>query len=82
MEDEALEIIYDKTEKKRVIIFSKKTGTFYYEEEYFSEQLEEVCWIPKGRRVIGIYDSQMKALTEARANIKWFRSLKADFKNL
>lgn len=74
MEDEELEIIYDEAKRQRVIFFRKRTGTFYYEEEYFSDELDEMCWIPKSRRIVGIYDSQSKAQTEAKANIEWLKN--------
>ncbi len=75
MEDEALEIIYDQTKKKRVTIFRKKTGTFYYEEEYFREDSEEMWLDTENKANSWNYDSRAKDQTEAQANTQWLKNI-------
>ena len=66
--------IYNENKNQRVIILQRDTGTFAYEEEYFSNEPLEMCWIPTGRRVIGFYDTKERAESEARANIYWLKT--------
>ena len=68
-----LKEIYDVERKRRVIIYQNDLGTFGYEQEYFSEDHFEMCWIPTGRKVVGFYDSAATAETEARANVDWLK---------
>lgn len=75
---EELKEIYDSNRKQRVIILHSDIGTFGYEEEYFSDDIHEMCWLPKGRRVVGIYDTAEKAEIEARANIDWLKNLESN----
>lgn len=76
MDSEELKVIYAPERKRRVIILRRDNDTFGYEEEYFSEDPHEMCWIPKGRRVVGYYDTAERAETEARGNIDWLKTLK------
>ncbi len=78
VEAEELKEIYDTERKRRVIILRWNTGTFGYEEEYFSEDIHEMCWIPKGRRIAGFYDTAERAEIEARANIDWLKNLESN----
>jgi hypothetical protein len=67
-------IIYDESHKRRVKILRRESGTFYYEQEYFSDEPLEMCWIPTGRRVTGFYDTKETAEIEARGNIDWLKN--------
>jgi len=73
MSIQSLKEIYDADRKQRIIIYRTHTGQFSYTQEYFSEDPYEMCWIPTGREMIGIYDTEEKAEIEARANIDWLR---------
>ena len=57
--------IYDHDEERRVVIFRRGDGTFFYQEEYFSRHEYEMCWVPKKQQAIGFYDCQETALQEA-----------------
>ena len=41
------ETIYDKDKKRRVTIFQNQDGTFGFEEDYFSDDPSEQCWVSK-----------------------------------
>ena len=74
MNNEAVQEIYDQDKERRIVIFQRDDGTFFYEEEYFSRDEYEMCWIPKRQQRIGFYDSQETALREAIANTDWLIS--------
>lgn len=69
----AVQEIYSQDKKHRVVILERADGTFFYEEEHFSKQETELCWIPKKRQTIGFYETYETALREAIANIGWLR---------
>ncbi len=69
--DRCVALLHDEEAKRRLRIFVRDAGTFYCQEEYFSEHSLEQCWIPIGTRTVGIYDSEETALREARACIDW-----------
>jgi hypothetical protein len=71
MPDERVKEIYDDAGKRRVVIFRREAGSFYYQLEHFSEHPLEMCWIPGRQLPIGIYESEERAETEARANVDW-----------
>ena len=73
MTDERVKEIYDGINKQRVVIYRRESGSYFYEEEHFSEHPTEMCWVPYSQLPIGIYDSQEKAEIEARANIDWLK---------
>lgn len=73
MDTSTVQEIYDEDEERRVVIFRRGDGTFFYEEEYFSKHEHEMCWIPKKKQTIGFYDSRETALREAIANTDWLR---------
>lgn len=75
MLEEILKEIYDADKKRRVLIYRTDTGKFSYTQEYFSEHPFEMCWIPTGGKMIGIYDTEKTAGIEARVNIDWLKSL-------
>jgi hypothetical protein len=73
MPDERVKEIHDDTGKRRVAIFRRESGSFYYQLEHFSEHPLEMCWIPSRQLSVGIYESAEKAENEARANVEWLK---------
>ena len=73
MSDERVKEIYDDTRMRRVTIFRREAGSFYYQLEHFSEHPLELCWIPNRQLPIGVYESEGKAEHEARANVDWLK---------
>jgi hypothetical protein len=69
--DPCVHVLKDAEGKRRVRIFRRHTGTYYFEDEYFSEHPMERCWIPIRGGTVGFYDSEQTALREAKANIDW-----------
>lgn len=70
MSDERVKDIYDESRKRRVAIFRRPSGSYFYEVEYFSEHPSELCRVPTRQRIIGFYESQDRAESEARANLE------------
>jgi len=72
MAEEAVELLYDNTRTRRVIIYRHSTGTFgYREEKYFKNELAETegwATITKGK---SSYDTLETALREVTYNISW-----------
>ena len=71
--DECVRLLQDKEAKRRLRIFLRHSGSFYFTEEYFSEHPLEKCWIPVAGGAVGFYDSEQTALREATAEIDWLR---------
>ena len=71
--DPCVRVLQDAEGKRRVRIFRRHTGTYYFEDEYFGEHPMERCWIPIRGGAVGFYDSEQTALREAKANIDWLR---------
>ena len=69
--DQCVRIVQDVGGKQRVRIFLRANGTFYFQEEYFSEHPSEQCWIPVSSQSVGFYDREATALREAKASIDW-----------
>ncbi len=69
--DRCVRVLQDAEGKLRVRILRRKTGTYYLEEEYFSEHPLERGWIQIRRGAVGFYDSEQTAIREAKANIDW-----------
>jgi hypothetical protein len=65
-------LIYNADKTKRVRIFQSSDGSFRFEEETYSHEPLERCWLPitKGRS-IAVCDSFEIALREARGRIDW-----------
>lgn len=66
-----LRTINDSEGKRRVYIVRRDNGTFGYEEEYWSDDPYEKCWIPLGDYPLCICDSEETALREAMGNVDW-----------
>jgi hypothetical protein len=56
---------------RKVVFYRRPTGTFYFEEWYFSSEPLEQCWIPLGCDRIGLYASAEIARQEASTSISW-----------
>ena len=69
--DERIKEIYDDTGLRRVAIFRRAAGTFYYQQERLSGHPLETCWVPDSQLPIGIYDTVERAENEARADTDW-----------
>ena len=69
--DPCVHVLQDADGKRRVRIFRRSTGTYYFEDEYFSDHPPERCWIPIRRASVGFYDSEQTALREAKASADW-----------
>jgi hypothetical protein len=76
-----VQVIYDDSQKRRVVIFENAQGSFGFEEQRFSEEPLEMAWIPFGNppRPNCHCDSADRALFEARGRIAWLsESSRAD----
>ena len=69
--DSCVRVLQDSEGKRRVRIFRCNTGTYYFEDEYFSEHPLERCWIPIRGGAVGFYDSEQTALRKVKANVDW-----------
>ncbi len=74
MDDQIVEEIYSADRTRRIVIFRRDSGTFYYQNEHFSTAEYENCWIPSRQALIGYYESQVTAAQEARGNVDWLAS--------
>jgi hypothetical protein len=62
----------DSTGKRRVTISGSIAAGFTFVEEHFSDDTNELCWIPQTRgRSIPVCDSFETALREAIGRIPW-----------
>jgi len=58
-----------------VLIYERSDGHFEFEEEKFSDDPLEMCWLPISRRRKTICESAEKAEHEARDRVEWLRTL-------
>ncbi len=65
-----LKTIFSLDNRKRVNFIQNKNGHFYFEEEHFSDEPLEMCWLPITRQ-LSICDSIDTAIREAKGNIHW-----------
>lgn len=73
MPDERVKEIYDEAGKRRVAVFRREGGSFYYRLEHFSEHPLEMCWISNRQLPVGVYESAERAELEALANVDWLK---------
>lgn len=71
MTDKIIKTIYSIDKKKRVNFIQKSNGLFTFEEECFSEDPVEMCWISTERQFLSICDSLDSAILEAKGRISW-----------
>jgi hypothetical protein len=65
-----LQTIYDDSRKRRVVIIQGDDALFGFVEEKFSDDPQEMIWIPVSKR--NSYCGTMeRALAEARGRIDW-----------
>jgi hypothetical protein len=59
--------------KRKVQVFRRADGTFGFESLRFSEDPQEMSWVPQGRLSLCIAVSAEVAEREARARVDWLR---------
>ena len=59
--------------KRRVLIVDRGGGRFGYNEEYFSEDPDEMCWVALPQYPLTICESAESAEREARGCVDWLR---------
>lgn len=59
--------------KNRVLIVDRGGGRFGFDEEYFSEDPDERCWVPLPQYPLTICDTAESAEREARASVDRLR---------
>lgn len=69
--DTLLNTITDGNGSRRVLIVRRRNGTFGFEEERWSSDPQEQCWIPLPQNPICLCDSEERALREARGRVSW-----------
>ena len=62
--------------KRRVLIVRRDNGMFGFEEEAFSEEPFENCWLPCGEDTFALCESEETAEREARGRIPWLAALR------
>jgi hypothetical protein len=73
-----VQTIYDDAKKRRVIILQREDGSFGFEEQRFSDEPLEMCWIPFGRYSVCHCDTAERALVEARGRVTWLSECEHD----
>jgi hypothetical protein len=68
-------ILYDSTGKRRVRIVHRGSGRYGYDEERFSDEPLEMCWVPIPQMPLVVCDSPEAAERDARGQIPWLRDL-------
>lgn len=61
--------------QRRVNIFQRENGTFYFQEERLSHQEFEQSWISIRQSVASFFDTQETAVYEAKGRIDWLNDL-------
>lgn len=72
MSIQILKSLYSLDKSKRVNFIQRSDGHFYFEEEHFSDEPLEMCWLPVPRQ-LSICDSIDTAIYEAKGSIGWLR---------
>jgi hypothetical protein len=71
-----IRICYDSSGKKRVLIIRRDDGFYTFQEEHFSDDPFEMCWIVKtSNRSLSICETMETALTEAMGRIHWLSEI-------
>ncbi len=71
MNDKIVKTIYSIDKKNKIDFIQKSNGTFYFEEEHFSEDPLEMYWITVYAQFQTICDSLDTAIREAKGRISW-----------
>ena len=59
---------------RRVFLIAKSNGTFSHDEEYFSDDPFEMCWLSM-RSGVSIYDSEEIAIKEIYGTFPWIKDI-------
>ncbi len=73
--DDLVQEFYAEGKERRVNIYQRQDGTFYFQEECFSRREFEHCWIPVRQSVASFFDIQETAVKEASGRIEWLSDL-------
>lgn len=71
--DVVLKVLTHSDGRRRVSIVRRTNGWFGFEEEEFSEDPLEMCWLPSAAESFAIFDAAETAEREARNRIEWLR---------
>jgi hypothetical protein len=71
MADMTLRTITSIDGKRRVRIVKRENGHFSFDEEYFSDEPNEKCWLPYGYSRGSYSDSEDIAIREACSRVDW-----------
>jgi hypothetical protein len=71
MADTTLRTIYSIDGKRRVRIVQRDNGHFSFDEEYFSDEPNEQCWLPYSYSRGSYADSEDIAIREACSRVDW-----------
>lgn len=77
MAGSVVDILTHQSGKLRVIIFQRDDGSFGFEDQKFSDEPLEMCWIPRGRYSESFCDSAARATAEAHGRVDWLASPEA-----
>lgn len=72
-----LQVLYDSTKKRRIVIFQRPNGSYGFEEQRFSGDALEMAWIPQGKHATSVCASVELALAEARGRVAWMAEREA-----
>ena len=64
--ERVLKAIYHRDRNRRVLIVERSNGHYGCQEEKFSDDARENCWLPKSQKPFSIRDSADTAEYEAR----------------
>ena len=73
-----LKEIFSSDLKRKTVIFQREDNSFSFEEQIFSEDPFELCWIPYGKYSISYFDNALKAEREAKSRINWLENEQSD----
>lgn len=60
---------------RRVLIVQRPNGLYGFEEEYFSDEPREQCWLRGGQYPFSLCDTPQTAEREARGRIDWLKDV-------
>ena len=72
-----IQILYDSTKTRRIVIFQCADGSCGFEEQRFSDDPLEMTWIPQGKFVTSVCASVEIAMAEARGRVGWMAEREA-----
>jgi hypothetical protein len=73
--DDLVQDFYAEDGQRRVNIYRRASGIFYFQEEQFSPQGFDRAWIPVRQPVTSFFDTQETAVKEASGRIGWLSDL-------